>query len=152
MTDPRYNKLAKLLVNYSTQIKKGDRALLDVIDVPDEFSVELIRAVRAAGGTPLVEVRHTRVSRELLLETNDQHAALVRDIEMFRMKKVQAYIALRGSANISENSDVPSDRMQLVFAHHPPGAGLSRQQNALVRAALAHAEHGAGGGHEHRGV
>jgi aminopeptidase len=113
MTDPRYNKLAKLLVNYSTQIKKGDRALLDLIDVPDEFSVELIRAVRAAGGTPLVEVRHTRVSRELLLETNEKQAALVRDIEMFRMKKMQAYIAIRGSANISENSDVPNDRMQL---------------------------------------
>jgi aminopeptidase len=113
MTDPRYQKLAKLLVNYSTQIKKGDRALLDLIDVPDEFSVELIRAVRAAGGIPLVEVRHTRVSRELLLEMNGKQAALVRDIELFRMTKVQAYIAIRGSANISENSDVPSDRMQL---------------------------------------
>jgi aminopeptidase len=44
---------------------------------------------------------------------NEKQAALVRDIEMFRMKKVQAYIAIRGSANISENSDVPSDRMQL---------------------------------------
>jgi aminopeptidase len=113
MTDPRYIKLAKLLVNYSTQIKKGDRALLDMIDVPDEFTVELIRAVRAAGGTPLVEVRHTRISRELLLEINDKQAALVRDIELFRMKKMQAYIAIRGSANISENSDVPSERMQL---------------------------------------
>ena len=113
MTDPRYKKLAELLVHYSTQIKKGDRALLDMIDVPDEFSIELMRAVRAAGGTPLVEVRHTRVSRELLLEMNDQYAALVRDIEMFRMKKVQAYIAIRGSANASENADVPSERMQL---------------------------------------
>jgi aminopeptidase len=113
MTDPRYKKLAKLLVTYSTQIKKGDHALLDMIDVPDEFSIELMRAVRAAGGTPLVELRHTRVSRELLLGINDKHAALVRDIEMFRMKKVQAYIAIRGSANASENADVPSERMQL---------------------------------------
>jgi aminopeptidase len=113
MTDPRYTKLAKLLINYSTQIKKGDRALLDLVDVPDEFAVELIRAVRAAGGTPLAEVRHTRVSRELLLETNERHAALIRDLELFRMKKVQAYIALRGSDNMNENSDVPSDRMSL---------------------------------------
>src|SRR5271170_2182810 len=111
MTDSRYKKLAELLVNYSTQIKKGDRALLDMIDVPDEFTVELVRAVRAAGGTPLVEVRHTRVSRELLLVMNDAHAALVRDIELSRMKKVQAYIAIRGSANASENADVPSERM-----------------------------------------
>jgi len=113
MTDPRYKKLAKLLVNYSTQIKKGDRALLDMIDVPDEFTVGLIRAVREAGGTPFVEVRHTRVSRELLLGTNENHAALVRDIEMFRMKRMQAYIAIRGADNMNENSDVPSDRMQL---------------------------------------
>jgi aminopeptidase len=113
MTDPRYKKLAELLVNYSTQIKKGDRALLDMIDVPDEFSVELVRAVREVGGTPLVEVRHTRVSRELLLEINHEQAALIRDIEMFRMKRMQAYIAIRGSANASENADVPSDRMQL---------------------------------------
>ncbi|HEY4951932.1 MAG TPA: aminopeptidase, partial [Verrucomicrobiae bacterium] len=97
MTDPRYKKLAKLLANYSTQIKKGDRALLDMIDVPDEFSIELMRAVRVAGGAPLVEVRHTRISREMVRETNEKHAALLRDIELFRMKKVQAYIAIRGS-------------------------------------------------------
>ena len=113
MTDPRYIKLARLLINYSTKVKKGDRVLLDMIEVPDEFSVELIRAVRAAGGEPLVEVRHNRVSRELLRGTNDKHAALVRDLELARMKRVQAYIALRGSPNISENSDVPSDRMAL---------------------------------------
>jgi aminopeptidase len=113
MTDPRYQKLARLLVNYSTQIKKGDRALLDLIDVPDEFSIELIRAVRAASGTPLVEVRRTRVSRELLLEMNDRQAALVRDLELFRMKKVQAYIAVRGADNMNENSDVPGDRMAI---------------------------------------
>ena len=113
MTDPRYKKLASLLINYSTEIKKGDRALLDMIDVPDEFTVELIRAVRAAGGTPFTEVRHTRVSREMLLNISESQAQQVRDIELFRMKKMQAYIAIRGSANASENADVPSDRMQL---------------------------------------
>ena len=113
MTDPRYKKLAKLLVDYSTELKKGDRVLLDLIDVPDEFSIELLRSARAAQATPLVEVRHTRITREILLGTNDRHAAVVRDIEMFRMKKVQAYIAIRGSANVSEASDVPGDRMAL---------------------------------------
>jgi len=113
MTDPRYTKLAKLLVEYSTAIKKDDRVLLDMIDVPDEFSIELMRAVRKAGATPLIEVRHTRITREIQRETNATHAALVRDLELFRMKKVQAYIAIRGSANVSENSDVPGDRMAL---------------------------------------
>jgi len=113
MTDPRYTKLAKLLVNYSTALKKGDRILLDMIDVPDEFTVEMIRAVRAAGATPFVETRHTRVGREQLLGITEAQAADVRDIEMFRMKKMQAYVAIRGADNMNENSDVPSDRVQL---------------------------------------
>jgi aminopeptidase len=113
MTDLRYSKLAKLLVNYSTALKKGDRVLLDMIDVPDEFSIELMRTVRKAGATPLIEIRHTRITREIQRDTNDKHAALVRDVELFRMKKVQAYIAIRGSANASETSDVSGDRLAL---------------------------------------
>ncbi len=109
MTDPRYTKLARLLVTYSTKLKKGDIALLDVIEVPDEFAIELMREVRRAGATPLIEVRHTRINREIARATNGRHAALLRDLELFRMKKVQAYIALRGSANANENADVPSD-------------------------------------------
>ena len=113
MTDPRYSKLARLLVEYSTAMKKGEIILLDMIDVPDEFSVELIRAVRAVGATPLVEVRHTRVTREILKGMHPRQAVMVRDVEMHRMKKVQAYIAIRGSHNANETADVPGDRMAL---------------------------------------
>jgi aminopeptidase len=113
MTDPRYTRLARLLVDYSTALKKGDRILLDLIEVPDEFSIELIRAVRRAGAIPIAETRHTRLTREMLRETTAEHAALVRDIELSRMRKMQAYIAIRGSANINENADVASDRMTL---------------------------------------
>jgi aminopeptidase len=113
MTDPRYRKLADLLVNYSTKLKKGDRILIEVIDVPDEFSVELIRAVRRAGATPFIEAKHTRISREMLMNVTEKQATDIRDLEMFRMKKMQAYIAIRGADNASENSDVPSDRMAM---------------------------------------
>src|SRR5262249_8361252 len=87
MTDPRYSKLAKLLIEYSTALKRGERVLLDMIDVPDEFTIELMRLARRVGALPVVEVRHTRVTRELLRETNEEHSALVCDLEMFRMKK-----------------------------------------------------------------
>lgn len=113
MTDPRYTKLAKLLANYSCSLKKGERILMDMIDVPDEFTVEMIRAVRAAGATPFVEVRHTRVGREQLLGMTEQQAADVREIELFRMKKMQAYIAVRGADNMNENADVPGERMKM---------------------------------------
>ena len=113
MTDPRYTKLAKLLVEYSTNLKQGEHVLLDMIDVPDDFSIELIRAAREAGAIPIVEARHTRLTREMLRETDEAHATLVRDIELFRMKKMQAYIAVRGSLNANETADVPSELMSL---------------------------------------
>ena len=113
MTDPRFAKLARLLVTYSTRVKKGDRVLLDMSDVPDAMTIELMRAVRRAGGTPLVEVRHTRVNREILRAVDAHHAGLIRDLELARMKKVQCYIAVRGADNMSENADVPSDRLAL---------------------------------------
>ncbi len=113
MTDSRYPKLAKLIIEYSCALKRGEKVLLDMIDIPDEFTVELIRAVRKVGGIPLVEARHSRITREVLRGTNEAHAALVRDVELNRMKKVQAYVAIRGSHNASESSDVPSERMSL---------------------------------------
>ncbi len=113
MTDARYTKLAKLLVEYSTALKKGDRVLLDLVEVPDEFGVELIRAARSVGAVPAVAVRHSRLTRELLRDTDEQHARLERDLELSRMKKMQVYIAVRGSANATENSDVPSEQMSL---------------------------------------
>jgi aminopeptidase len=113
MTDPRFRKLADLLANYSTQLKKGERILLDMIDVPDEFTVELMRSVRRAGATPLVETRHTRVLREVQMDTNAKHASLIRGLELARMKKVQAYVAIRGADNATEASDVPADRLKL---------------------------------------
>ena len=113
MTDPRYRTLADLLVGYSTQAKKGEKVLLDMIDVPDAFTVALARSVRDAGAIPLIETRHTRVTRELLCGMTEEQATLMRDIEMARMKKVQSYIAIRGAANTSENSDVPGDSMSL---------------------------------------
>ena len=113
MNDLRFARLARLLVEYSTALKGGERVLLDMVDTPDEMVVELIRATRQMGAIPLVEVRHSRVIREVMRGTTAPHAALVRDVEMFRMKKVQAYIAIRGANNASEASDVPTENLQL---------------------------------------
>ncbi|MEY3277406.1 MAG: hypothetical protein RL153_2674 [Verrucomicrobiota bacterium] len=115
MGDPRHARLAKLLVEYSCSLKQGEVLLLDMVDVPDEMTVALIRATRAAGGIPLVELRHSRVTREVQRGTDAAHARLVRDVEMARMRKVDAYIAIRGAHNASEGSDVPPEA-QKMFA------------------------------------
>jgi aminopeptidase len=84
-----------------------------MIDVPDEFAIQLMRAVRKAGAIPLVETRHTRISREIMRQTTDAHAALVREVELFRMKEVQAYIAVRGRTTPAKPPMCPPDLMAL---------------------------------------
>lgn len=113
MNDPRFQDLARILVNYSTKLKPGDRVLVDAIDIPDEFVVELIRTIRRAKATPLIEIRHGKISRELLAGMEQSQATLLRKLELHRMKEVQAYIAIRGGHNANENADVDSKRLGL---------------------------------------
>lgn len=112
MKDERFTKLANLLVRYSTSVKRDDKVLIDVADIPDEFVVELIRSIRAAKAYPYVNIRRPRIGRELMMGTDAKHAGVLRDVEMFQMKKMNAYIALRGSANANETADIPPQQLK----------------------------------------
>jgi len=114
MHDPRFDKLAKLLVEYSIRLKRNENVLIEAFDVPDEMTVALIRAVQKAGAIPFVQVQHARVNRAIALATSDRQLNLLASHELARMKKIQAYVALRGSNNITELSDVPMDTMKLM--------------------------------------
>ena len=60
------------------------------------------------------------------------------------MTAVDAYIALRGSHNITEQSDVPSDRMSCVEID-AAGIGAAGESDQVGRAALADRRHGPAG-------
>ena len=114
MNDARYDKLAAVLTEYSTKIKKGENVLISVNAVPDEFTIALIRAVRKRGGVPFVDISHARVGRELMMGATAEQYSTLAQFEMTRMKKMQAYIAVRGTDNITEGSDIPEPRNRLV--------------------------------------
>ncbi|HEV3393180.1 MAG TPA: aminopeptidase [Chthoniobacterales bacterium] len=120
MHDPRFDKLAKVLVEYSTRLKRNENLLIEAFDVPDEMVVALVRAARKMGATPFVQVQHNRISRELAMEASDQQLNFAASHELARMKKMQAYIAFRGSNNITELADVPVSKMQLVAKKMKP--------------------------------
>src|SRR5450432_343399 len=114
MQDARFDKLASLLVNYSTALKRHEKVLIESFDAPDEMTIALIRAARKAGAIPFVQLQRARISRELALAIDAHQLDLTAAHELARMKKMDAYIAVRGSNNISELADVPIDRMKLV--------------------------------------
>src|SRR5437016_6184554 len=114
MHDERFNNRAKLLVGYSIRIKRNETVLIEAFDIPDEMAVALVRAVRNAGGVPFAQVYHARVNRALALEASDRQLNVMASYELTRMKKMDAYIAVRGSHNITELADVPPDKMQSI--------------------------------------
>jgi len=120
MHDPRFDKLARLLVGYSTKLQNGDRVLIDAFDIPAEMTVALVRATRELGAQPFVQVHQARVSRELAIGATDDQLEFSASHELARMKKMQAYIAIRGGHNITEMSDVPADRMKLISKKMKP--------------------------------
>src|SRR6476469_4748293 len=114
MHDSRYDKLAKVLVEYSTRLKRNETVLIETFDVPDEMTIALVRAARKVGAIPFAQVQRARLSRELALNATERQLNLAASHELARMKKMDAYIAIRGSNNISELSDVPAEQMKLV--------------------------------------
>ena len=112
--DPRFTQLAEGLTTFSTGLKKGERVLIDAFDIPDAMVIALIRATRARGAHPYVQVHRARITRELTLGAEEAQFESHADVELARMQKMDAYIALRGSENIFEASDVPSAKVQLV--------------------------------------
>ena len=51
MADPRYTKLADLLINYSTCLQQGEHILIEAFDMPHEMVVELVIAVTISSTT-----------------------------------------------------------------------------------------------------
>ncbi|MBA3542841.1 MAG: aminopeptidase, partial [Chthoniobacterales bacterium] len=80
----------------------------------DEMTIALIRAARKAKAIPFVQIQRAQVSHELALEIDPRALDLTAAHELVRMKKMDAYIAIRGTNNISELADVPIDRMKLI--------------------------------------
>lgn len=117
MIDPRMKKLADLLVGYSVKVQPGERVLIDTFDLPAEMTELLIQRVTEAGGLPFAEINQGAVRRALYMNASVEQMQVLAKRDLEFMKEMQCYIAIRGSQNITELSDVPDEKMQLVQEH-----------------------------------
>jgi aminopeptidase len=120
MHDARIDALARQLIRYSTSLKKGEKVLLDLHDVPDSIGLALIREARAKGALPFLRVQQGRLTREMLKGAQDAQYTLLAKHLLAEMMDMDAYIAIRGGHNIAETSDVPADQMKLAMKHLRP--------------------------------
>ena len=121
MADPRYEKLANLLVNHSCRLKQGEKVLIEATTIPTAMLARLIEQVVAVGATPMVDLKEPQLNRKLLKIEDpavlEATMRLIGEVEVYRMKKMDAYIGLRGADNITELSDVSKAQMSQFEQH-----------------------------------
>jgi aminopeptidase len=99
MTDPRVEKLADVLVNYSVAVQPGDKVLVQ----GETPSSPLLKAVYAqvlqAGGHPLMVVELPQTEELLFRYASDQQLQHVPEPLKLAIETYDARIAIRGAAN-----------------------------------------------------
>lgn len=127
MLDPRVTKLANLLCNHSTTLSPSDTVLIHAFDIPDSVVAEVVRVAQETGAQVVLRMESGRVRRQLLLGLTEDNVKTIADIELYEMKKMTAYIAIRGSDNVNEFGDVPDKKMSLWSKNYTQPVALGQR-------------------------
>jgi aminopeptidase len=114
--DPRYRKLAQVLVNYSVGVKKGHLVQINGAPVSAPLVAEVYREVLKAGGNP-----YLRVHLESVTETYFKHASkaqlqFISPIAEFEVEKIDRVISLWADENTKNLANVDPKRQALRSA------------------------------------
>jgi len=118
MKDPRIQRLAENLINYSVNLQPGERILIEAIGFETPLVKELVSQAYKAGGIPFISVKNNELLRVLLSECSEEQVRAMASYEIPRMKEMQAYIGIRAGENVSEMSAVPAEKMKLYMEHY----------------------------------
>lgn len=116
MTDPRLEKLADSLVNYATELKKGEKVLINMNgDQSEQLVSAVIKKVYEAGAVPFLNHTNPRLLRRLLLNATEEQMDIMAESDRLLMSRMDAFIGIGSTRNSSETSDVPGDRMKIYM-------------------------------------
>jgi aminopeptidase len=99
MPDPRYRKLADLLVHYSTEVKPGDLVLIRGTTSTEKLAIAVCEAVVRAGGRPLIRLWPEQCEEMLVRHGNKKVLAQTDPIQLYEVQTVNCMIAFLGARN-----------------------------------------------------
>jgi len=117
MKDPRIEQLAGNLINYSVNLKPGEKILIENIGNETLLAKELVKKAYEAGGIPFLTVKNQELLRILVSQCSVEQMKAMASYELARMKDMDAYIGIRAGDNVSEMGGVPSDKMKIYVEY-----------------------------------
>ncbi len=113
MDNQKVVRMARNLINHSVALEKEENLLIETFDGGDELAYALIEEAQKIGGNVFVSIKTNQMIRSLLMNCTEEQLRTNAEFEANRMDKMDAYIAIRGSYNNFEFSDIPSEKMDL---------------------------------------
>lgn len=112
MKDPRLDNLASSLLDYSVEIKPGEKLLIEGGLQSRDLIIALIEQAYQRGAVPYVDLTDSRTRRAWLLGSSRQQMDLEMTWEMQRAKEMDASIFIMGGDNATEYADVPGAALE----------------------------------------
>ncbi|MDC7232329.1 MAG: aminopeptidase [Spirochaetales bacterium] len=119
MTDPRLETLAHNLVHYATELKEGEKVLINMNgDQAEPLVAILIKKVYEAGAVPFVNQINPRLLRGMLMQASAEQMDVMAESDRLLMSRMDAFIGIGSTRNSSETSDVPGDKMNIYMENY----------------------------------
>jgi len=119
MNDKRLNVLARNLVNYSCEVKSGDRVLIESKGTTTSRLVEeIVSEVAKAGGVPFWFYNDEYLERRWALDATEDQVKAFGAMHLRVMKDMACFISVRGADNAYTLADVPPQRMDWYQRHY----------------------------------
>ncbi len=110
--DPRYQALAKILVNYSVDVQKGDLVAISTIPAAAPLASEVYREALKAGGHPFVRCGLPELAEIFLKEARKFQLEYVNPISMEEVERVDKFISFWADENTKALANVDPERQR----------------------------------------
>lgn len=114
MADPRHQKLAQVLVNYSLELKPGQKLGITASPLAAPLVREVYREAVRAGAHPEVRITLEELAEIKLREANEEQLGFVSEITKHEMEYFDATLAIWSAENTKALSGIDPQRMALV--------------------------------------
>lgn len=118
MRDPRYERLAELVLDHSLELKPGQILRIEADAVAAPLVLPLHREAIKRGAHAYAAVDLSGLTEQLVAEGTDQQLAFVSPVELAEMDRIDAAITIWSETNTRSFSRVDTSRRQRQLAAH----------------------------------
>jgi aminopeptidase len=120
MRDPRLEKLAHVLVNYSVGVKRDQLCRINSTPAAAPLVTEIFRAIVQAGGHPFVRMSPEEVGEIMVKHGSDEQLKFLNPIAMFEYERIDCSFGVWAEENTKALTNADPKRMGLSQAARKP--------------------------------